>query len=89
MAARHFRDVLNAVEHERETFQVERHRRPVASIGQAKGASPPWVTWKDALALLQDGPRPDADFAADLDDLRRSVELLPADPWAHSSTAPS
>ena len=37
-AARHFADVLDAVEHEHETFVVTRGGKAVASIGPAVGA---------------------------------------------------
>jgi len=40
------------------------------------------VSWKEALALLNAGPSPDADFARDLQELRQQVELPPEDPWA-------
>jgi antitoxin (DNA-binding transcriptional repressor) of toxin-antitoxin stability system len=89
VAARHFREILNEVERARETFQVERHGRPVASIGPAEGTARPRVVWKDALALLANGPSADPYFAADLDRLTGQVDSLPADPWARSSTAQS
>jgi prevent-host-death family protein len=37
-AARHFADVLDAVEHQHETFVVTRGGRPIASIAPAGGA---------------------------------------------------
>jgi antitoxin (DNA-binding transcriptional repressor) of toxin-antitoxin stability system len=88
-AAKRFREVLNDVEYRRETFEVERHGRPVARIGPTEQGAGRQVSWKDALALLRAGPVPDADFATDLEQVRRDVEGLPEDPWAPSSTAPS
>jgi antitoxin (DNA-binding transcriptional repressor) of toxin-antitoxin stability system len=88
-AAKRFREVLNDVEHRGETFEVERHGRPVARIGPTEEGAPRRVGWKDALSLLSAGPAPDPDFATDLEEVRRRVEKLPEDPWARSSTAPS
>ena len=88
-AAKRFREVLNDVEYRRETFEVERHGRPVARIGPTERGAGRQVSWKDALTLLRAGPVPDADFATDLEQVRRDVEGLPEDPWAPSSTAPS
>ncbi|HYW90766.1 MAG TPA: prevent-host-death protein [Chloroflexota bacterium] len=88
-AAKRFREVLNDVEHRGETFEVERHGRPVARIGPTERTAASRVRWKDALALLSAGPMPDADFAADLDGVRTQIGTLPKDPWERSSTAPS
>jgi antitoxin (DNA-binding transcriptional repressor) of toxin-antitoxin stability system len=88
-AAKRFREVLNDVEHRGETFEVERHGRPVARIGPTEQTASSRVRWKDALALLTAGPMPDADFVADLDDVRRKIGTLPEDPWVRSSTAAS
>ena len=83
-AAKRFREVLNDVEHRGETFEVERHGRPVARIGPTAQAAHRRLSWKEALALLNAGPSPDADFAKDLQELRQQVELPPEDPWARS-----
>src|SRR5438105_15322566 len=88
-AAKRFREVLNDVEYRRETFEVERHGRPVATIGPTGQTATRRLGWKEALALLSAGPAPDPDFAADLEDVKRQIEALPEDPWARSSTAPS
>ena len=87
-AAKRLREVLNAVEHRGETFEVERHGRAIARIGPTQHAAVRRVAWKDALALLNAGPLPDREFGTDLDEIRRQVESLPEDPWARSSTAP-
>lgn len=81
-AAKHFREVLDAVEHRGDTFQVERHGRPVATIGPAEGGVGRRVSWAEARAALLAGPRPDDDFASDLAEVRLQVGVLPPDPWA-------
>ena len=73
---------MNDVQHRGETFEVERHGRPVARIGPTEQAAHRRVSWKKALALLNAGPSADADFATDLQELRQQVELPPEDPWA-------
>lgn len=88
-AAKRFREVLNDVEHRAETFEVERHGKAIARIGPTEQASARGVAWKEALALLNAGPVPDPEFAADLDEIRRHLEALPGNPWARSSTPPS
>lgn len=82
--ARSLREVLNAVEYGRETFEVERHGRHIARIvpvgtGPLHGAS--WAEVRDALDR---GPRADAQFAADLEVLRASTGSLPASAWEQS-----
>jgi hypothetical protein len=89
VAAKRFREVLNEVEFERQTFEVERHGRAVARIGPTEGGGRSQRTWKDVLAVLRAGPLPDPRFAQDVEDLRRHVDALPRDPWAPSSTARS
>jgi len=65
-AARHFADVLDAVEHGHETFVVTRGGRPVASIGPAEAAGGrglkevlmkhrPDAAWRGELESLRDG----------------------------------
>jgi antitoxin (DNA-binding transcriptional repressor) of toxin-antitoxin stability system len=88
-AVKRFREVLNDVEYRRETFEVERHGRPVARIGPTSQTATRRVGWKEALALLSAGPVPDSEFATDLEELKRQVEGVPDDPWAPSSTPPS
>jgi prevent-host-death family protein len=65
-AARHFADVLDAVEHDHETFVVTRGGRAVASIGPAGGAGGrglkqvllrhrPDAAWHEELKSLREG----------------------------------
>lgn len=84
-AARNFRELLDAIEHRGETFRVKRFGRPVAELGPTRSGGAR-TRWRDVLAALREGPRPDADFAADLAAIRASVGHLPPDPWAPSST---
>lgn len=84
-AARTFRAVLNAVEHEGATFRIERHGRLVAEIGPTAGGAS-GSRWGEVQAALRTGPQPDDAFEAGLVALRQSVGHLPADPWARSST---
>lgn len=87
-AAKNFREVLNAVEHDGEAFRVERHGRAVAEIGPTSGGGSP-SRWGDVKDALLSGPQPDAAFEADLMALRQTVGTLPQDPWAPSSTPQS
>jgi prevent-host-death family protein len=70
-AARHFSDLLDAVERRRESFVVVRRGRPVATIGPAAGASgrrlkeilvahPADAGWTRDLRDLRDGLAEDA-----------------------------
>jgi len=65
-AARHFADVLDAVEHEHETFVVTRGGRAVASIGPAAGGGGrglkevlmkhrPDAAWRGELKATREG----------------------------------
>ncbi|HZS14414.1 MAG TPA: type II toxin-antitoxin system Phd/YefM family antitoxin [Candidatus Dormibacteraeota bacterium] len=62
-AARHFADVLDAVEHQHETFVVTRGGRAVASIGPAGGGG-------RGLKEVLMKHRVDAAWRAELDALR-------------------
>jgi antitoxin (DNA-binding transcriptional repressor) of toxin-antitoxin stability system len=73
-AARHFSDVLDSVESERETFVVVRHGRVVATIGPALGG-----TGRALKNALREN-RPDAEWAAELRELRGAVGPG-TDPW--------
>ena len=73
-AARRFSDVLDSVESERETFVVVRHGRVVATIGPALAG-----TGKALKNALREH-RPDADWAAELRELRDGVGPG-MDPW--------
>lgn len=74
-AARHFSDVLDRVESDRESFVVVRHGRPVATIGPAGNGTGRAV--KDALQAH----RPDPEWAADLRELRDWVGSADVDRW--------
>jgi len=68
-AARRFSDVLDQVEHDGETFLVERHGRVIASVAPAAAASgrsvkdllraqPVDERWAEDLAVLRAGLQP-------------------------------
>jgi antitoxin (DNA-binding transcriptional repressor) of toxin-antitoxin stability system len=61
-AARRFSDVLDQVEHDGETFLVERHGRVIASVAPAAAAS--GRTVKDLLRAQAVDERWPADLAA-------------------------
>jgi antitoxin (DNA-binding transcriptional repressor) of toxin-antitoxin stability system len=67
-AARGFSDVLDQVEHDGETFLVERHGRVIASVAPAAAAS-----GRSVKALLRAQPV-DARWLEDLAALRAGVE---------------
>lgn len=71
--ARHFSDVLDAVENRRETFVVVRRGRAVARIGPASAA-----TGTTIKALLREHPV-DADWADELRELRTSLVVQERD----------
>ncbi|MDP9301552.1 MAG: type II toxin-antitoxin system Phd/YefM family antitoxin [Actinomycetota bacterium] len=73
-AARRFAEMLDAVEHEGESFLVRRNGRAVARIEPAAGA-----TGRSVKDLLANAPR-DPDWIHDLETLRTG---LPAEvtPW--------
>jgi prevent-host-death family protein len=72
-ASRGFADVLDAVEHDGESFLVRRNGRIVARIEPAAGAS-----GKAVKKLLRSVPR-DAAWADELEELRRSLPAEVAD----------
>jgi antitoxin (DNA-binding transcriptional repressor) of toxin-antitoxin stability system len=67
-AARRFSDVLDQVEHDGETFLVERHGRVIASVAPAAAAS-----GRSVKALLRAQPV-DERWAQDLAALRAGLE---------------
>lgn len=72
--ARRFSEVLDSVESGQDSFVVVRRGRPVATIAPATGAS--GRALKDALHAH----RPDAEWAAELRELRDAVGPG-TDPW--------
>lgn len=73
-AARRFAALLDAVEHEGESFVVSRNGRQVAAIHPVPGA-----TGRGVKDLLLAGPR-DARWAGDLRELRGTLPIG-ASPW--------
>lgn len=76
--AKKLREVLNEVELNGETFEVERHGKLVAEI-RPPGKGPARSTWGNLLQVLEKFP-PDPDFARDIEDARRAL-LPPEDKW--------
>lgn len=68
-AARRFSELLDAIEHRRESFVISRRGRPVARIGPAAAA-----TGKAVKAILQKHPR-DRSWAAELSELREALSV--------------
>lgn len=60
-ASRSFARLLDATEHERETFIIERRGRPIAEVRPAARSG----TVADLIALLRRGP-PDDDWERDM-----------------------
>lgn len=75
--ARTLSDVLNRVAGGEE-IEVIRNGAPVASIAPPR---PQFIPIERLIAILEDAPSPDADFAADLDAIRRESGPLAEDPW--------
>jgi antitoxin (DNA-binding transcriptional repressor) of toxin-antitoxin stability system len=73
-AARRFSEMLDSVENGRESFVVIRRGRAVATVGPATGS-----TGRDLKDVLTRN-RPDAAWADELRELRRSVGSE-TDPW--------
>jgi len=77
--ARRLSDVLNRVRYQHEEFLVERGGDPVAAIVPIGSASE--VTFAEFLRLLTAAPRPDPDFADDLERIQNAqppaLEELP------------
>jgi prevent-host-death family protein len=71
--ARNFSDILDAVEHDGESYTVIRRGSAVAVIGPTRTGSEPAL--KEALRSGE----PDPDFAADIAELR--ALLIDGDPW--------
>jgi len=77
--ARRLSDVLNRVRYKNEEFLVERGGDPVAVIVPIGPKSD--LTFAEFLRLLNAAPRPDSDFASDLERIQAAqppaVEELP------------
>jgi antitoxin (DNA-binding transcriptional repressor) of toxin-antitoxin stability system len=67
-AARRFSDLLDQVEHEGETFLVERRGRVIASVSPAAG-----VSGRDLKDILRGRPT-DSGWAGELTQLREGLE---------------
>lgn len=68
-AARHFSELLDAIEHRGETFVISRRGRPVARIGPTAAA-----IGRTVKEILRTQP-PDTSWAAELVDLRAQLAV--------------
>lgn len=81
-AARAFSDLLDGGEASRPQLHGYPHGRAVAQICPV---GPKTITVGELLELLRTAPKPDDDFAADLDEARRQIQSAPVrDHWASS-----
>ncbi|MEO8631977.1 MAG: hypothetical protein ABI466_01365 [Chloroflexota bacterium] len=85
-ASRDFSDILDRVEHAGEEFIVERHGRAIARIAPTGPLPTKRVTMGELLRSLENVPKPDASFIADVNEIRRRQPRLPKNPWSSSST---
>jgi antitoxin (DNA-binding transcriptional repressor) of toxin-antitoxin stability system len=75
-ASKRFADLLDAVEHQGQTFTIIRRGRAVATISPATRG-----TGADLKRILHDHP-PDSAWAGELDQLRRFIgRASTRDPW--------
>lgn len=71
-------DILNRVRYQQESFTVVRNGETVATLGPAP--KPP-ITFREFVALLKELPRPDEDFADDLEAIQASQTKTEPPPW--------
>jgi antitoxin (DNA-binding transcriptional repressor) of toxin-antitoxin stability system len=78
--ARNLSDILNRVRYKGESFKVVRGNDVVASIAPTPGRSP--FTMADFAELLKGLPRPDAEFADDLEwAVKNQPPMSEPPPW--------
>jgi hypothetical protein len=74
-----------------EAVMVLSHGRPVYVIvnpdvyeAEPAGSRIRGRRLRDAVAILADAPRPDPEFGNDLEAIRKSIGVMPSDPWERS-----
>ena len=77
--ARSLSDVLSSVYYRGETYVIERNGRPVATL--TPPAPRKSFTFGDLVALLRDLPRPDDQFADDLEKIQASQQRVEPRRW--------
>lgn len=77
--ARCLSDILNRVKYCGEHFVVERGGEAVATIIPAEHGRT--ISWREFVNRLRNAPRPDDDFADDLEAVLASQEKLPPPQW--------
>jgi antitoxin (DNA-binding transcriptional repressor) of toxin-antitoxin stability system len=63
---RELQDILDRVYRRGDSFLIEREGEAIAALEPVPAAT----TWSDLAQALRDVPGPDADFAADLEDIQ-------------------
>jgi prevent-host-death family protein len=77
--AKNLSDVLNRVKYRGERFVVVRNNEPVATIGPPP--EKPTITWAEFVTLLRELPRPDPEFADDLEEIQASQPPAELTEW--------
>lgn len=72
-------DVLNRVKYRGERFLIQRNGTTIATLGPPR--SQPTITWGEFLALYPNLPRPDEDFADDLEAIQAEQGLAEVFEW--------
>ncbi len=77
--SRSLSDILSRVRYKGETFIVERNGVPVATL--APPVSAKHMTWGEFLEMWKTLPRPDDQFANDLERIQASQPMIGPSPW--------
>lgn len=78
-AARSFSQIVNRVKYRGESFVVERHHEPVCRIEPVGRGKP--VTTGNFEVFWKSLPRPDDQFADDLEEIHTLFRELPPSAW--------
>ncbi len=77
-AAKRFSDLLNRVRYRGEEFVIERGGEPVCRLSPV---GPVGKTVAEVSDALWNGPKPDAGYWDDLEDIIKRQPGLPSSPW--------
>jgi len=72
-------DVLDEVKATGNAYVIERDGEEIAAITRTEGQ--PGITWAEFVALLRDAPRPDPEFADDLEEIQASQRPAEFPEW--------
>jgi len=78
-AARSFSEILNRVKYRHESFVVERNREPICRIEPV--GQPKRLTTDNFAEFWKSLPRPDDQFADDLEAIHNTFKELPRSAW--------